>query len=569
MSSRISGRIYQKIKSICPALHFLLTFLFERRVFYFDHNFDFLDTMALSSLFSDKFELIMAYIITKLISLILIILLWKLFFAIIDRTVPLKTTIIFSSVFIVGLVIILILWPNFTLYNIDNYMLYAYAVRFVPEYWHSIYSGCFMGACLMVFPHPFTINVIEWLWFVSIMGYIYHRIGGSSVLPHKLKHIVIVFFILPFIHIAVTDPYRSELYAMFSFFFFALIIFDAIEGIKRTGFQLFVIIVGLAMIAVWRSEGIILGVGLFLCMYLTIYKTSFIKTIIPASGMVLAILLLSFPSFVGTQKYYGDDYSFINYMDVLQTILNSKEANLQYDGADDDLDAINAIVDLEVLKEHGVDGYRRFNSANGRLDINQSLATKDVREAANKAYKNIVIHNAKLYYKHHVNYFCKALSFEPPYSLDEYSGAGSGYAYWSFNLWNVGLSDYYSFKTVYDWEENLSRYDKACKINEWFEYYSDWWEKNGIIQTFNVLIIAINIVIALYEFIKCILRKRISAFFILSVTLFAQIAAIAAVMPAASYFYLRTYYYCALLMAMVYIPASKAIKRSEQERSTT
>lgn len=563
MNSFFSGKLYRRIKIICPAIHFLLTFLFERKAFHFENNFGFLETVPMSDFFSNKFELIMCYVITKLIALILIILLWRLFFAIIDRTIPLLTTAIFSVVFIAGMVVIFILWPYFTLHNIDNYMLYAYAVRFVPEYWHSIYSGCFMGACLMVFPNPFTINIIEWLWFVAIMGYIYHRIGTSRVISHGFKYIVIGFFLLPFIHTAVTDSYRSELYALFSLFFFTVILLDAIEKRTRTGFQLYVILAGIAVIAVWRSEGIILGAGMFLCVLFTNYVTDFKKSLIRTLSFLLAIIILRFPSFVGSQKYYGDDYSFINYMDVMQTILNSESVNLNYVGVEEDLEAIDYIVDLEALKERGVDGYRRFNYANNRGDINQSTASESRRSALKKAYKNLVLHNLRLYYMHQSNCFCSAIGFEPPYALDEYSGNGSGYEHWNFSLWDVGLTDYFSYRSVYNWEENKSHYDKACDVNEWFENYELWWEDTGLFKIFNILIIVLIFAMALYEFIRCILRKKLSVFFILAATLFAQLSAIAAVMPEPTYFYLRTYCYCSLLLIMIYLPAKKAIKRSE------
>ncbi len=563
MNSFFSGKLYRRIKIICPAIHFLLTFLFERKAFHFENNFGFLETVPMSDFFSNTFELIMCYVITKLIALVLILLLWRLFFAVIDRTIPLLTTVIFSVVFIAGMVVIFILWPYFTLHNYDNYMLYAYAVRFVPEYWHSIYSGCFMGACLMVFPNPFTINIIEWLWFVAIMGYIYHRIGTSRVISHGFKYIVIGFFLLPFIHTAVTDSYRSELYALFSLFFFTVILLDAIEKRTRTGFQLYVILVGIAVIAVWRSEGIILGAGMFLCVLFTNYVTDLKKSLIRTLSFLLAIIVLRFPSFVGTQKYYGDDYSFINYMDVMQTILNSKSVNLNYDGVEEDLEAIDCIVDLEALKEHGTDGYRRFNYANGRRDINQSTASGKSRKALKKAYKNLVIHNPKLYYMHQANCFCATLGFDSPYALDEYSGVGSGYGHWSFDLWDVGLTDYFSYRSVYNWEENATHYAKACDVNEWFENYELRWKDTGLFKTFNVLIIVLIFAMALYEFIRCILCKKLSAFFILSATLFALVSAIAAVMPTPAYFYLRTYCYCSLLLIMIYFPAKKAIKRSE------
>ena len=222
-----------------------------------------------------------------------------------------------------------------------------------------------------------------------------------------------------------------------------------------------------------------------------------------------------------------------------------------------------------MLKEHGLEGYRRYNYASGRLDMNQSLASKEARKAMKKAYRNMILHNPEIYFKQQANFFCIAMGYDIPYLLDNYVGNGAGYGPWTFNMWDIGIADYFSHNSIVKWQENTRRQNLATKIDKWFTDYSDLWKKNKILRWLNILVIVVNFVIALYEFIKSIVQRKVSVFLIPAATLFVQILAIASVMPAPFYFYLRTYYYCSLLMILIYIPALKVIKRSETERPAT
>ena len=86
--------------------------------------------------------------------------------------------------------------------------------------------------------------------------------------------------------------------------------------------------------------------------------------------------MVSLPQRIGDAKYYGKDYSIINSFEVLKYIFNSDNPVLDYDGAEDDMDAIGKFASIDSIKELGTDGYRRTNyGVKGNYDINQSGAT--------------------------------------------------------------------------------------------------------------------------------------------------------------------------------------------------
>ena len=104
-------------------------------------------------------------------------------------------------------------------------------------------------------------------------------------------------------------------------------------------------------------------------------------------------LAVSFPQKVGNEKYYGSDYSIINSFCVLTNVFNMADSNLEYDGVEEDLAAIEAVVPIEQIRVLGMEGYRRYNYYNGHADINQSLTDMETGKRYIKAFYNICLHN--------------------------------------------------------------------------------------------------------------------------------------------------------------------------------
>ncbi len=134
-------------------IHFLLTFWFERILFHFDGDRDLFVSAARTETISDTAEYVLVYGLSKLCAALIIWLLWKLLFAMIYRRISRETMIVFAGIYVLGGIIGLILFPDTIGIEIDNYTNYGYAVRFLPTYWHSVFTGALYGGCLMVIPH--------------------------------------------------------------------------------------------------------------------------------------------------------------------------------------------------------------------------------------------------------------------------------------------------------------------------------------------------------------------------------------------------------------------------------
>lgn len=297
----------------------------------------------------------------------------------------------------IGLIAVLLLWPIPFAKSGDNYITYFFARRFWPEYWHSAYTGFLYAAMLMVVPNPVSISVCQFIFCTFVLGYLYNRIVDSPVLQGKGKYCVFLILLMPKTFTLLTDAYRTELYALLCMFTVSMTVMDIVDQKKRGNFSLVCNMVLCGFISVWRTEGFILGFLLFLVQLLLIYKYKLRQSILLFLGLLLIFGVFFLPQKLGDIKYYGKDYSFVNSFDKLKNILCSPDADLSYDGVEDDIDALEAVTPVELIRYYGLDGYRRYNYANGRDDINQSLADGATASAYMKAYYRLIIHNLPIY----------------------------------------------------------------------------------------------------------------------------------------------------------------------------
>ena len=138
-------------KYIIPLIHFLLTFVWERFVLIPGDYARVLFSTPLTDRFSDGFEQAMCYCISKVMAGIVIFLLWKLIFDVFGGKIRRETAIVFGAIWVIGVLVTVILWPDVFEAGGDNYIPYSYAIRLMPEYWHSVYLTCLYVASLMVF----------------------------------------------------------------------------------------------------------------------------------------------------------------------------------------------------------------------------------------------------------------------------------------------------------------------------------------------------------------------------------------------------------------------------------
>lgn len=552
-------RKYLKLEKIIPLVHFLLSFAYEHLIFNFGNNFDIQNLTPINLRFSDRFEIVMAYAISKAIAFVLIVCVWKLIFAIIKKEIRVSTSVLFSIIFVVGAVLLLILFPGSLMMAMDNYITYAQAVNFVPGYWHSIYTSCFYAGCMMVIPSPYMIVLFHWLGLVYGIGYIYNRIDESDVISSKFKYPILVIFALPYVCVMLMDAYRSELYCVLCVIFIGIVVLDIIEKKSRSMRDFISVLLLAAIISVWRSEGIILGLGAVMVLTLFVYSGNAKEKIIKLFLFVCVVFAMLIPQKIGDIKYYGNDYKIVNITYPLGHILNDPEANLSYDGAEEDLQAIDTFMPVSYLKEYYLDGYRRRNVAVGSKDINQSMSALEYSDAFVKAGYRIIMHNPKPYLVNQWNFL--NIAFETYKFIDqpEYSGEPNNAAPWTYDLWDKGEKIFYETKGVKAWAEWQPRVNAEEKILEArekfleFFYYYRFGTTYSFLMMINIGTFACILVLAIFETIRWFVKRdRRDAFLLIPWIVIAQFVGIFLFMPSGMPTYFRGVFFASYVILLTY-----------------
>lgn len=546
---------HEKKRYLFPIVHFLLSFLYERCILLFGAGRDIALPIPRNSIISDTAERVLGYGISKLIAAVLIFFLWYLLFWVIDHwktNKNIRFLVIFFAVCLTGVVL---LWPTPFVDSTDNYITYSFARRFWPEYWHSAYTGFLYAAVLMVAPHPVFITIYQLMFGFFVLGYLYNRIADSPVLKGKGKYCVFLIFLMPGVYRLFTNAYRTEPYAWLCMLAVSMTAMDVVDQRKRGTFHLIGNVFLCGFISVWRTEGFILGFLLFLVQLLYIYKYRPLKSMLLFLCMLLTFGVFLLPQKLGDIKYYGKDYSFINSFPTLKNILSSSEADLSYEGVEADLEALEAVTPVELIRYYGMDGYRRYNYANGRDDINQSLADDETASAYMRAYYRIVWHNLPIYIKTQASMLLNALMIIPQsYFVASDQLPVNDLPPWQLKSWDIGRQDFLDTDHIMEWTD--------CRLHQRFSHLAmkAIGLLSGVLQDiyFYSLVLILIPICQIYLFfregIRFVKRKEnLSGLAWIAFLLLGQAAAIVLVMPAGTLVYFHAYYYCSFILCLIYM----------------
>lgn len=288
------------------------------------------------------------------------------------------------------------------------------------------------------------ITIVQWAFFVFMLAYFYERI--KKIAP-KLKYLVFVVFLLPDTLLIIMDGYRICQYVIVILIYTGLTLLDVVEKRNR-GFREYIAIAALgAFLAIWRNEGIIFSTAFFLVHVICTGSKSLWNKLQRVLIFVVLFGIILTPQKIGEVKYYGKDYQIINSMYTLNILLNDSESHFDYDTAEDDLSAIEAVLPVSIIKEYGLDGYRRYNyNIEGNTDFNQSLSRKEESAAYMSAYVSILLHNLQSVIKLEWDNILYALSsrhvyFWPlPLPPEEHVPLAA----WGSEIWDCSSADFYS-----------------------------------------------------------------------------------------------------------------------------
>lgn len=543
-------------KWILPVLHFIATFIFEKIVLIPERAEEVFFSVPLNETFSVRFEQIMCYAFSKIMAMVIIFFLWKLLFCFFDRKIDKEVKILFGTLMAVSVLQTVILWPGVFEAGGDNFIPFSYAIRLMPEYWHGFYLTCLYVASIMVFPHAISINVLQTILFVAAIGYVYNRIKQSEVIKNTkwIRFLTLPMFFFADSFTVATNPERAEYNASLTLIFVSIILFDIIEQKKRNRVELASLLIFAGFLSVFRSEGIIVAIPGFIVLLFFVYKPNMKKAAPILLALLAAHLVFSLPSKVGEVKYYGNDYSIINSFNSLHNILCSDKSNLNYEGADSNLEAIQIAAPIEAIKEFSSEGYRRYNFSKGYADINQSRLSKEDSEAFLSAYKAIVIHNLPIYLKTQWHMFISAIGVQNAEYIEEYKGDGSNLSKFDRTLWSVGEEDYQVIPGRYSWTNNGIRNSLAAGITIPRLNYIDVLKNSGIYTVLFVLEILGSTYVVIDGIVK-LCKKRYSELgpSAIALILLGYILLMSLVMPVGANMYFHAYIYCMYVVLIVFL----------------
>lgn len=551
----MSAKKFDK-KLIIPIIHFILSFFWERLVLMPKDAARVAFSIPLNDTFSLGFEQAMCYVISKIMAGIAIFLLWKLVFSILGKKIHLETTIVFGIIWIVFLGITVIMWPDVFEAGGDNFIPYSYAVRLVPEYWHSIYLSCLYSASVMVFPHAIAINILQMTVYVAAVGYLYNRIRVSDAFggARCCRFLCLLMFFFRDTFMVATNPERAEYNASFTLIFISIILIDMLEKKVRSGRELAGLLIFAAFLAVFRSEGIVVALLGFIALFAGLYRPGYIKGALVIIALAVMFFVFKLPIKVGEIKYYGSDYSIINSFNSLHNIFCSDKADLKYSGAEADLAAIEAVTPVELIKEFSSEGYRRFNYSRGHVDINQSMIDKETAESYQKAYRRIVLHNLPIYLKTQWSMLLQASGAGVKAYSEPYTGDGTGMPEFGMELWEVGRADFMVIPGRYTWERNNLRNKmvKAFTIPRF--KYIDFLTNTRLYTGF----LALEFIFGIFMIIKAIVglfKKRYDnlATGVVSLILEGYVVLLALLMPVGANMYFHAFIYGMFATIIVFL----------------
>ena len=275
-----------------------------------------------------------------------------------------------------------------------------------------------------------------------IFAYIFYR--TSSVLTdkkaNKWKYLLLIAAFSPFVNTATLETFRPYMYSILNMFFFAFLILEKIQKRPLTVPKFILLALGIAVLAAWRSESMVYLIFAPFLLYIVYAGKIKIKAallfVVAAAALYWVVNL---PQQVGNTKFYNNDYFITSTTRPLSVLLNLDET-YQYDGAEADVEKINAVINVGEIKELPFDSnsYQSWNGYINQGRLTETMSTKQAQSEYIKAFANIVLHNPSVFMKERLDLFVKTNYLGDMFQVDfgkQLVTTGEAYLapYWIFN----------------------------------------------------------------------------------------------------------------------------------------
>ncbi len=310
-----------------------------------------------------------------------------------------KLLFAFSGFFLFYIILLLCSYPGY--YMSDDTIIFGYATRYYPVYWHNYLTSLYFMTGMSLFPASTGPIILNDLCLALVFSYIFYK--TDKLFSTKIKYVILLCGLMPFVLLSALMCFRPALYAPFFLFFFAFLYFEKKEQQKLAAGKLLMLSALAALLCFWRSEGIVLIVFCLILIPLC-YRTGFKKILLFLLLFAVFFGTMKLPQSKGEKKYYGSDYLIISTVRPLSLIIHRDQT---YAGAEEDLENINAVIDLDYISYETLScsSYNRYNS-----DFNEGRFTQTgADDAAQKAYLKsalrLIAHNLDLYFAERLQLF--------------------------------------------------------------------------------------------------------------------------------------------------------------------
>lgn len=305
----------------------------------------------------------------------------------------------FFIFFALYLILLLCSYPGY--YMSDDTVIFGYATRYYPVYWHNYLTSLYFMTGMSLFPASTGPIILNDLCLALVFSYIFYK--TEKLFATRFRYLILLCALMPFVLLSALMCFRPALYAPFFLFFFAFLYFEKKEQKKLTYRKLLMLSVLAALLCFWRSEGIVLIV-FCLALIPLCYKTGVRKTVLFLVAFAVFFSIMKVPQTRGEEKYYGSDYLIISTVRPLSLIIHREQT---YEGAKEDLANIDAVIDLDYISYETLScsSYNRYNSDFNEGRFTQTGADKAAQKAYLKSALRLIAHNPDLFFAERLQLF--------------------------------------------------------------------------------------------------------------------------------------------------------------------
>ncbi len=384
------------------------------------------DGLNMNCLPIDEDMILPMHILTKL----LVLLFWLAFFSFLKKAFGQKHLLmVFCCLLAVYAAGLLATYPGY--YMNDDPIIFAYATRFLPVYWHNYLTSLFYMTAMSIFPASCGPVLLSDVCYAYVYTFIFAK--GYALLK-KPSPVAVALLIapalLPFTLLGSLMCFRPAIYASFFLYYFMYLYFEHLQQAVLTPGKLLSLSFLTALLCLWRSESIVLLPLSAFLIPLT-YASGGLSHTDPSkdadnakksrrqkkmpgsikSGLIFFVLVLCFYSLIsqpqkqGEKKYYGSDYLIISTTRPLSVILWRDQT---YEGADEDISNISAVTDFGYLHNDSLScsAYNRYNSDHNEGRYTQTGADALTQQKYLKSALRLLLHNPDLYFGERLQLFC-------------------------------------------------------------------------------------------------------------------------------------------------------------------